>query len=64
MNPTQRKPGPAFLPKSLKRSWRLQVPLNRAERAAVTKAAGGRDLAVWARGVLLEAARDDLVKKE
>jgi hypothetical protein len=56
--PKRLPPGPKRLPPKLSRSlWKLQVPMNFAERAAVTRAAGGRDLAAWSRRVLLSAAK-------
>jgi hypothetical protein len=51
------KPGPKPLAARDKRSLRVQVPVNAAEYAAARRAAGKASVAVWARGVLMEAAK-------
>jgi hypothetical protein len=53
----RQKPGPKPLAPRDKRSFKIQVPVNARELAAIRRAAGKTYLGAWARGVLLAAAK-------
>jgi hypothetical protein len=53
----RQKPGPKPLSARDKRSYKVQVPVNAAELAAIRRAAGKTYLGAWARAVLMDATK-------
>jgi len=52
------RPGPKPKPPhEIRNAFTLQIPLNEAEEKAIRTAAKGEPIAVWARAVLLAAAK-------
>ena len=51
------RPGPKPRPARELRRFQLNIPINAAERKALIEAAGTERITVWARGILLDAAK-------